>query len=230
MRVNIANLGIIQPMSTRTSTMHGSPSQDQVDIIEKLVQSAKKGDALSFGQLYDLFYTKIFRYVAYKVGNREDAEDITAEVFIRMLKSINSFSFQGHPFSSWLFRIAKNMVVDYFFRSRCFEKERRKNSRRRTAPLETAGSIQETESLEIDYQLDLDIEMSNISESIKTLTDLQQEVISLRFAGGLSIKETASAVGRKENAVKALQHSAIKKLRLLVDMKNGNNLDNKTKL
>ena len=224
MRVNIANLGIIQPMSTRTSTMHGSPSQDQVDIIEKLVQSAKKGDALSFGQLYDLFYTKIFRYVAYKVGNREDAEDITAEVFIRMLKSINSFSFQGHPFSSWLFRIAKNMVVDYF----------RKNSRRKTAPLETAGSIQETESLEIDYQLDLDIEMSNISESIKTLTDLQQEVISLRFievfAGGLSIKETASAIGRKENAVKALQHSAIKKLRLLVDMKNGNNLDNKTKL
>ena len=220
MRVNIANLGIIQPMSTRTSTMYGSPSQDQVDIIEKLVQSAKKGDPLSFGKLYDLFYTKIFRYVAYKVGNREDAEDITAEVFIRMLKSINSFSFQGHPFSSWLFRIAKNMVVDYF----------RKNSRRKTAPLETAGSIQETESLEIDYQLDLDIEMSNISESIKTLTDLQQEVISLRFAGGLSIKETASAVGRKENAVKALQHSAIKKLRLLVDMKNGNNLDNKTKL
>ena len=207
-------------MSTRTSTMHGSPSQDQVDIIEKLVQSAKKGDPLSFGKLYDLFYTKIFRYVAYKVGNREDAEDITAEVFIRMLKSINSFSFQGHPFSSWLFRIAKNMVVDYF----------RKNSRRKTAPLETAGSIQETESLEIDYQLDLDIEMSNISESIKKLTDLQQEVISLRFAGGLSIKETASAVGRKENAVKALQHSAIKKLRLLVDMKNGNNLDNKTKL
>ena len=220
MRVNIANLGIIQPMSTRTSTMYGSPSQDQVDIIEKLVLSAKKGDPLSFGKLYDLFYTKIFRYVAYKVGNREDAEDITAEVFIRMLKSINSFSFQGHPFSSWLFRIARNMVVDYF----------RKNSRRKTAPLETAGSIQETESLEIDYQLDLDIEMSNISESIKTLTDLQQEVISLRFAGGLSIKETASAVGRKENAVKALQHSAIKKLRLLVDMKNGNNLDNKTKL
>ena len=220
MRVNIANLGIIQPMSTRTSTMHGSPSQDQVDIIEKLVQSAKKGDALSFGKLYDLFYTKIFRYVAYKVGNREDAEDITAEVFIRMLKSINSFSFQGHPFSSWLFRIAKNMVVDHF----------RKNSRRKTAPLETAGSIQETESLEIDYQLDLDIKMSNISKSIKTLTDLQQEVISLRFAGGLSIKETASVVGRKENAVKALQHSAIKKLRLLVDMKNGNNLDNKTKL
>ena len=79
--------------------MHGSPSQDQVDIIEKLVQSAKKGDPLSFGKLYDLFYTKIFRYVAYKVGNREDAEDITAEVFIRMLKSINSFSFQGHPYS-----------------------------------------------------------------------------------------------------------------------------------
>lgn len=220
MRVNIDNLGIIQPMSTRTSTMYGSPSQDQVDIIRKLVQSAKKGDSLSFGKLYDLFYTKIFRYVAYKVGNREDAEDITAEVFIRMLKSINSFNFQGHPFSSWLFRIARNMVVDYF----------RKNSRRKTAPLETAGSIQKTESIEIDYQLDLNIEMSNISESIKTLTDLQQEVISLRFAGGLSIKETASAVGKKENAVKALQHSAIKKLRLLVDMKNGNNLDNKTKL
>ena len=89
------------------------------------MQSAKKGDPLSFGKLYDLFYTKIFRYVAYKVGNREDAEDITAEVFIRMLKSINSFSFQGHPFSSWLFRIARNMVVDYF----------RKNSRRKTAPL-----------------------------------------------------------------------------------------------
>ena len=220
MRVNIANFGIIQPLSTRTSTMHGDQSQDQVDIIEKLVQSAKEGDPLSFGRLYDLFYTKIFRYVVYKVGNREDAEDITAEVFIRMLKSINSFSFQGHPFSSWLFRIARNMIVDYF----------RKNSRRKTTPLETVGSIPETESLEIDYQLDLNIEISNISDTINELTDLQQDVISLRFAAGLSIKETAETVGRKENAVKALQHSAIKKLRLLLNVGPSNNLDNKVKI
>lgn len=200
--------------------MHGDQSQDQVDIIEKLVQSAKEGDSLSFGRLYDLFYTKIFRYVVYKVGNREDAEDITAEVFIRMLKSINSFSFQGHPFSSWLFRIARNMIVDYF----------RKNSRRKTTTLETAGSIPETESLKIDYQLDLDIKISNISGAINELTDLQQDVISLRFAAGLSIKETAETVGRKENAVKALQHSAIKKLRLLLNVDPRNNLDNKVKI
>ena len=112
MRVNIANLGIIQPMSTRTSTMYGSPSQDQVDIIEKLVQSAKKGDPLSFGKLYDLFYTKIFRYVAYKVGNREDAEDITAEVFIRMLKSINSFR-EESAFYTWIYRITVNTSKNY---------------------------------------------------------------------------------------------------------------------
>ena len=180
----------------------GAPSQDE---IAELVKGAQEGDAASFAGLYELFYDKIFRYVFFKTGDRTEAEDITEEVFVKMLESIRSFRWKGPPFSSWLFRIAHNLVVDHF----------RKAARRKTTSLDEAGQVSAS-SMDIDRHLDIELSMRDVHEAMENLTMLQKEVISLRFAAGLSVRETARSMGKKENAVKALQHSAVIKLRSLL--------------
>jgi RNA polymerase sigma-70 factor (ECF subfamily) len=178
----------------------GAPSQDE---IKELVRNAQAGDSASFAGLYEAFYGKIHRYVMFKTSNVTDAEDITEEVFLRMLESINSFKWQGYPFSSWLFRIAHNLVVDHY----------RKKGRQKTTPLEDANSMVGASTYDMDRQLDVDLSMKDVYEAMDGLTKLQKEVLSLRFAAGLSVLETAESLGKKENAIKALQHAAVKKLR-----------------
>ena len=181
----------------------GSDAQPSVD---EAVGRAQKGDAAAFAVLYEDYYDRIFRYVSFKTGNSLEAEDITAEVFVKMLESIDSFKWQGYQFSSWLFRIAHNLVVDHF----------RKKGRRHIVALDDAPAAATEYNPDLDRKLDVDMSMAPVREAMKDLTDLQREVISLRFAAGLSVAETARAVGKKDNAVKALQHAGIKKLRGLL--------------
>ncbi len=181
----------------------GSDAQPSVD---EAVGRAQKGDAAAFAVLYEDYYDRIFRYVSFKTGNSLEAEDITAEVFVKMLESIDSFRWQGYQFSSWLFRIAHNLVVDHF----------RKRGRRHIVALDDAPAAATEYNPDLDRKLDVDMSMAPVREAMKDLTDLQREVISLRFAAGLSVAETARAVGKKDNAVKALQHAGIKKLRGLL--------------
>ena len=184
-------------------TMQGGSDAFAGDDVVDLVRKAQTGDATSFARLYERFYDRIFRYVSFKTGGIAEAEDITEEVFLRMLESISSFKWQGNPFSSWLFRIAHNLVVDHF----------RKKARQRQTPLEDAIGIIGESDANLDGNLDVKLTMRDVKQAMEGLTKLQREVITLRFAGGLSLKETAQAVGKKENAVKALQHAGIQNLR-----------------
>ena len=186
----------------------GPPGRDE---IEELVRRAQKGEAAAFAGLYENFYGPIFRYVSFKMGNTTEAEDITEEVFLRMLESIHTFRWVGRPFSSWLFRIAHNLIVDHF----------RKKSRERTTPLDAAIHVIGSSASDLDSQVEIKLAMDEVREAMGGLTDLQREVISLRFAGGLSVLETAKVVGKKENAVKALQFAGIQKLRRLLTCKHG---------
>jgi RNA polymerase sigma-70 factor (ECF subfamily) len=167
---------------------------------ESLVRRAQQHDQEAFAQLYEEYFDKIYRYVALKIGDRMEAEDITQQVFLNAIKAISSFRWRGIPFSAWLFRIAHNQVVDYL----------RRKTKRPTMPLD--------ESLvasDYDPQLiagrKLDIE--RLYSAAGKLTPAQQEVISLRFAGELPIAQVAKIMGKSEGAVKALQHSAIVALR-----------------
>ncbi len=179
---------------------------DEQAAIEKLVKDAQKGDSAALAALYERFFDQLYRYVSFKSGSRAEAEDITGDVFVKMLESIHSFKWQGHPFSSWLFRIAHNLIVDYF----------RRAARKKTVPLEAAAATVGTTSDDIDRVVETDLTMSEVRVAMQGLTSLQQEVISLRFAGGLSVSETASALGKNDNAVKALQHVGLKKLRTML--------------
>ena len=180
-----------------------APSKEEV---EDLVRRAQQGHSEAFAGLYEAYYDKIYRYVMFKTGDTLEAEDLTEEVFLRMLESIGSFKWQGYPFTSWLFRIAHNLVIDYY----------RKAGRQKKTSLDDAMRVVGTDNVDVDRKLDVELSIKEVKEAMGGLTRLQQEVLSLRFAGRLSVAETAEAMGKKENAVKALQHAAIKKLRTLL--------------
>ncbi len=180
-----------------------APSKEEV---EDLVRRAQQGHSEAFAGLYEAYYDKIYRYVMFKTGDSLEAEDLTEEVFLRMLESIGSFKWQGYPFTSWLFRIAHNLVIDYY----------RKSGRQKKTSLDDAMRVVGTDGVDIDRKLDVELSIKEVKDAMGGLTRLQQEVLSLRFAGGLSVAEAAEAMGKKENAVKALQHAAIKKLRTLL--------------
>ena len=166
---------------------------------ENLVRRAQHHDQEAFAQLYEEHFDKIYRYVTFKIGNETEAEDMTQQVFLNALQSISSFKWKGIPFSAWLFRIAHNQVVDYL-----------RSKKRTTVPLdESLASNDNNPQLVVEQKLDIE----QLILATKQLTEAQREVISLRFAGELSIAQVAKAMGKNQGAVKALQHSAIVALR-----------------
>ena len=171
---------------------------------ESLVRRAKENDEAALTQLYEENFDKIYRYIVLKTGDRTEAEDMTQQVFLKAFKSISGYRSKGSPFSSWLFRIAHNQMVDYW----------RKKSKRATVPLEESmvGSSHSNPSSEVERKTDIE----NLVAATKQLTSLQREVVSLRFAGGLSLAEVAKAMGKNEGAIKALQHSAVVSLRKIM--------------
>ena len=167
---------------------------------QSLVHRAQQGDKEAFAQLYENHFDKIYRYVALRIGNKTEAEDVTQQVFLNALRSISSFRWKGVPFSTWLFRIAHNLVVDYL----------RKGKKRATVLLDES-LVSSDSNLQLAAEHRLDVEQ--LVSATKRLTAAQREVISLRFAGELSVAQVAKVMGKSQGAVKALQHSAIVALR-----------------
>lgn len=166
---------------------------------ERLVQRAKEHDQEALAQLYEENFDKIYRYVVVRIGDKMEAEDLTQQVFLKALRAISSFKWKGVPFSAWLFRLAHNQVVDYF------------RSKKKTAmPLDESLVSNDDSPQELAEQK-FDIE--RLLQATNRLTEAQREVISLRFAGGMSVAEVSDVMGRSQGAVKALQHSAILTLR-----------------
>jgi len=171
----------------------------QVQDEENLVRRAQQHEQEAFAQLYEEHFDKIYRYVAVRIGDRMEAEDVTQQVFLNALRSISSFKWKGIPFSAWLFRIAHNQVVDYL--------RRRKHTA--VAIDEPLASNNNNPQLVAEQRQDIE----QLLLATKQLTKAQREVISLRFAGELPIAQVAKVMGKSEGAVKALQHSAIVALR-----------------
>ena len=169
---------------------------------ESLVQRAKQQDQEAFAQLYEEYFDKIYRYVALKIGDKTEAEDMTQQVFLKALQSISSFKWKGIPFSAWLYRIAHNQVVDYL---------RKKKKRPATLFDESLASSASDTNPQLMAERSLDIEQ--LLSATQRLTEAQREVISLRFTSELSTDEVAKIMGKSQGAVKALQHSAIVALR-----------------
>jgi RNA polymerase sigma-70 factor (ECF subfamily) len=178
------------------------------------VERARQGDSQAFGQLYQSHVDRVYSYVLFRVRDRSIAEDLTQEVFIQALRSMGAFDWRG-ALAPWLLRIARNTVIDHW------RKQGRRNERSLSAveaDEEGAGDsridrlVSEEAELAIAFA-ERAIDRDQIGRVAEQLTELQQQVLALRFASGMSVRETAEAMDRSEGAVKNLQHHALKILR-----------------
>lgn len=181
----------------------------QPDDEQAWIERARSGDPEAVGWLYERYYDRIYRYVYLKVSDAVEAEDITEQVFLKMLESIGTFRWQGSTFASWLFRIAHNQIIDQL----------RHKSRHPQVPLEPLGSLLPSEADDPHWWAEQGNFREHLSEAIAQLTDLQAQVIMLKFVGGLSNAEAAEVMNRTEGAVKALQYSALQNLNRLMTLK-----------
>jgi len=167
----------------------------------ELITRAQRGETNAIGRLYDRHRESIFRYLWLRLDDRQLAEDLTGDVFMRMLAALPRYQMKGLPFRAWLYRIAHNLLVDYF----------RKMDHQAAVPLEVV------EEQLVDADPDRTIEQMQLTERLQAalvrLEPTQSEVITLRFIAGLSLQETALAIGKTEAAVKALQYRGLNGLR-----------------
>lgn len=170
---------------------------------QNLIERAKAYDEAALQHIYEQFAAPLFRYIYYRIGDYELAEDLRADVFMKMLEGLPTFEYQGWSISAWLYRIAHARVVDHLRRS----KRRRHES---LSPLQEDPS----ESLETLTLNSLD--HSAVRTALEQLTDEQSNVIVLRFIEERSLRETAEIMGRSEGAIKALQHRALNTLARLL--------------
>jgi RNA polymerase sigma-70 factor (TIGR02952 family) len=166
-----------------------------------LVHRAQAGDAEAFGELYDHYVTMVHRYVYHRVGDRATAEDVTSETFARALRRIDSLSFQGRDVGAWLVTIARNIIRDHVKSSR-FRLEVT------TADMRDADRATEGPEDAVVQHLT----NQQLLECVRQLGSEQQECIVLRFLHGLSVSETAEIMGKRDGAIKALQHRAVRRL------------------
>ncbi len=164
-----------------------------------LAERAARRDRQAFGQLYDRYVDKIYRYIYFKSGaNAAEAEDLTAQVFLKAWEAVGNYRYEGYPFSTWLYRIAHNYLIDHY------------RTHRETLPLDTARnqSSQDDPVRSAEQVLLSD----QIQGALKHLTRDQQQVVILRFLEGYSTHEVAAIMNKDPDAVRALQHRALRAL------------------
>ena len=164
----------------------------------ELVVRAKAGDPGALTAIYERYSAAIYRYIYFRVGEAELAEDLQAEVFLRMLEGMERYEDRGWPISAWLYRIAHDRTVDTM---------RRRRSRQHV-PLEAWSGTCDGPDSAVDVQLDYE----ELNQMLNDLTDEQRQVIRLRFMANMSVQEVARKLGRTEGSVKALQHRGIQSL------------------
>jgi RNA polymerase sigma-70 factor (ECF subfamily) len=172
------------------------------DADERLLIEAAKRDPARFGELYQRCVYQVYAYVSRRVGTREEAEDITADVFHHALENLKTFEWRGAPFAAWLIRIASHRIID----------------RWRSTARESGNPVTEDPQ---DVRMDEIEQRAALSELVKRLPEDQRRVVVLRFVEEKSIREIAQELGRSEGAVKQLQFRALEKLRASVEAGNG---------
>ena len=162
------------------------------------------GDGEALAQLFESCYDRVARYMAVRVSNRDIAEDLAGECFLRAAESIGSYKDRGVPMEAWLFRIAHNLVVDHY----------RRSARRQTTPIDEVFDLAgpSDPSAEVEQKLT----MERVNQAMDHLNPAQQEVIALRFVGGLSSEEAGQVMGRTSGAIRELQRTAVSALRGLL--------------
>ena len=180
-----------------------APAEGEAAVTLALVQRAQAGDNDAFGELYDRYVDLVYRYVYYRVGSAQVAEDLTSETFLRALRRLSSFTWQGRDVCAWFVTIARNLIADHY-------KSSRYRLEMTTDDVSESGASLTQDGPE-GAVLDA-MQNKVLLEAVKKLNAEQQECIVLRFLQGLSVAETALAMGKNDGAIKALQYRAIRTL------------------
>jgi RNA polymerase sigma-70 factor (ECF subfamily) len=170
----------------------------------RLIQRAKDGDGAALGKIYDLHQPAIYRYILYRVGSDAAAEDLTSEVFVRLVDNLDGFRYRGRPLLAWLYTIARNLVSDHH----------RLVGRVQRIPLDETIAAQTPDP---EGVADLAINYERLAVALDQLTEDQRQVILLRFIEGLDNQTVAQVLGKSYGAVKALQHRGLAALRRVFD-------------
>ena len=167
---------------------------------ESIARRLQKREPEAWSAVYEEYFPRVYRYIARRVSNRTEAEDLTEQAFLKALESIDSFRWRGVPFPAWLFRIARNLVIDYW----------------RTAKSKTSLPLDESlvsDDVDPETIAERNLDIKQVFQAMGQLTQSQRDVMELRFFGGLWINEVAKVLGKSEGAVKVMQHSALAALR-----------------
>jgi RNA polymerase sigma-70 factor (ECF subfamily) len=170
------------------------------ETLDRLVAEAQRGDPEAFGRIFDAYVGPIHRFIASRVRSPSDAEDLTQLVFVKALEALPRYEVRGIPFGGWLFRLARNAIID--------------QARTRRDHLTLVAAVtRETEDAGPEAMASLRDDLDRVARALTELTDDQREVIELRFFAGLSVHETADAMGRQDGTVRGLQFRALAALR-----------------
>jgi RNA polymerase sigma-70 factor, ECF subfamily len=195
---------VLSMATTKKNRKGALPERDE----EGLIRQAKF-DPKAFGELYERHIKKIYTYVYYRIGNHADAEDLTSRVFQKAFVHLPSYAHQGLPFSAWLYRIAHNMVANWY----------RDQSRRKIVGLDeaTRHSTDEEPGKAAERTAERDV----LLKIIRQLSADKQQVLILKFAEGYSNSEIGAILGKSEGAVKSLYHRTLLQLRETVEKNHG---------
>jgi len=174
-----------------------------------LVQRAISGDAEAFASLYDTYVDRVYRFIFFRVGESRLAEDLTSQTFLKAWESVGRYQIRGLPFAAWLFRIARNKVIDNYRVSK------------ETVSLEAALSTQPDPNGRVDEKVEGHLEIEQLRVALRRLTEDQRQVLTLKFIEGLSTKEISQITGKQEGAIRALQMRGLQALAQILGAANG---------
>lgn len=166
----------------------------------ELIARAQSGDARVITDLYERYRQDVFRYLYYRVGDLQAAEDLTSDVFLRMITALEGYRQQNASFEAWLFQIARNLAIDYHRKSRL----------RNHLPLDD-DFVAETQ--QVDKTVERNLTHEHLRRALARLNDIQRDVIVLRFVNGMPISIVAQTLHKSEDSIKSLQRRALSALR-----------------
>jgi RNA polymerase sigma-70 factor, ECF subfamily len=172
--------------------------------LEELAGRTATGDKDAFGEIYGMLVDSIYRYLYWNLGSRDDAEDLTEEVFLRCLVNIESYDSKRGPFKAWAFRIAHNVMMDH-------------HRRRGRRPQEELKEGVENGSASASQGLEEKERTTAIRATLEELTPIQRQVIIMKYFVEMSNAEAARALGKSEGAVNAIQHRALRRMGKIIE-------------
>ncbi len=186
------------------TTKEGPPASAE-RLEREMVQRAQRLDQRALAWLYECYYPRVYSYLLLQLGDAQQAEDIASEAMLKMLEALPRYRFRGIPFSAWVFRIARNCLIDHH----------RRRKRRTEVSLDTVAEAPAQDPSPA-ARAEMSDRQARLQRALMRLTEEQRQVIILKFVEGLDNRAIARVLGRREGAIKSLQYRALQALKRIM--------------